>query len=499
VLYGIVGALFSYCISLAVPSPLAAFAASAGYQAVMFLLYLAGFLLTATYADVISESRDLTYIHFFVAVLSPIANAVHAAFVSLNLFSLLCTDTPATAASEAMPSRFGGPIIYLVVYIFVLFGILVWVDSGAVLPRKRTAKAATSAIVRRLSRKSWQAGNKRDVYEEAMKVATSDDTLRVLNVVKAYGSPDNRVVDNASFGVSQNTVLALLGPNGAGKTTTFNMIRGDVAPDSGDVLINGISIVKNPRTARLALGVCPQFTAIDSELTVREHLVVYGRLKGLKPGWELERNVEALLYGTSLQQYADRLAASLSGGNQRKLALAIALMGNPAVVLIDEFSSGVDAKMKRDMWDTLRSVAGGKAIVITTHSMEEASALATKVGIMAKKILAVGTTETLAERYATYEVHFSCRTREEIVKARMLMSQLPGARMADDVATRFEVPVGEEMSLARLFGVLSSQDELTEFSIEKAGLESVFLKVIRENAVQEEDSRTSKRRWWRVC
>ncbi|KAH9830408.1 uncharacterized protein C8Q71DRAFT_862423 [Rhodofomes roseus] len=498
VLYGIVGALFSYTISLAVPSPLAAFAATAGYQAVMFLLYLAGFLLTATYATVTSESRDLTFIHFFVAILSPIANAVHAAFVSLNLFSLLCTNAPATAASEAMPSRFGGPIIYLFVYLFVLFGILVWVDSGAILPRKKTAKAATSAFVRRFSRKSFQA-SKHGVYEEAMKVATSDDTLRVLNVVKAYGSPNNRVVDNASFGVSQNTVLALLGPNGAGKTTTFNMIRGDVIPDSGDVLINGISVVKNPRTARLALGVCPQFTAIDSELTVREHLVVYGRLKGLKPGVELERNVEALLHGTSLHQYADRLAARLSGGNQRKLALAIALMGNPAVVLIDEFSSGVDAKMKRDMWDTLRSVAGGKAIVITTHSMEEASALATKVGILAKKMLAVGTTETLAERYATYEVHFSCRTRDEIVRARILMSQLPGARMADDVATRFEVPIDDGMSLARLFGVLSSQDELTEFSIEKAGLESVFLKVIRENAIQEEDSRTSKGRWWRIC
>lgn len=150
---------------------------------------------------------------------------VHAAFVSLNLFSLLCTNAPATAASEAAPSRFGGPIIYLVVYAFVLFGILVWVDSGAVLPRRKSAKAATSALVRRFSRKSVQTGNRKDVYEEAMKVATSDDTLRVLNVVKAYGSADNRVVDNASFGVSQNTLLALLGPNGAGKTTTFNMIR----------------------------------------------------------------------------------------------------------------------------------------------------------------------------------------------------------------------------------------------------------------------------------
>lgn len=92
-------------------------------------------------------------------------------------------------------------------------------------------------------------------------------------------------------------------------------------------MINGISVVHHPRTARLSLGVCPQFTAIDSQLTVKEHLMVYGRLKGLHCGEELERNVHALVQATSLHMYADRLASRLSGGNQRKLALAIALLG----------------------------------------------------------------------------------------------------------------------------------------------------------------------------
>ena len=179
----------------------------------------------------------------------------------------------------------------------------------------------------------------------------------------------------------------------------------------------------SPKTARLSLGVCPQFTAIDSQLTVREHLMIYGRLKGLNTGHELKMNVEALMVATSLHMYADRLASRLSGGNQRKLSLAIALIGkflvvkcekwltcvhtgNPSVVLIDEFSTGVDARMKRDMWGTLRNVAVGKAIVITTRafsfksilpcfssshgyidSMEEASALANKVGIISKQLL----------------------------------------------------------------------------------------------------------------
>lgn len=101
---------------------------------------------------------------------------------------------------------------------------------------------------------------------------------------------------------------------------------GNLTPDSGDVLINGVSVLRQPRTARSSLGVCPQFNAIDSQLTVRQHLIIYGRLKGLRPG-ELQENVESLMRATSLTTYADRLANKLSGGNQRKLSLAIALIG----------------------------------------------------------------------------------------------------------------------------------------------------------------------------
>lgn len=110
---------------------------------------------------------------------------------------------------------------------------------------------------------------------------------------------------------------------------------------------------------------------------------------------------------------------------------------------------------------------------------------------------AVGSTESLSARYAAYEVHFACRTREEIVKARALMSLIPGSRMADDVATRFEVPIESEngFSLAQLFNALSQYDgDFTEYTVEKATLESVFLKVIRENNVREEDNDRRHRR-----
>jgi ABC-type multidrug transport system ATPase subunit len=161
------------------------------------------------------------------------------------------------------------------------------------------------------------------------------------------------------------------------------------------------------------------------------------------------------------------------------------------------------------MWRTLRRIVPGKAVVITTHSMEEATALSTKVGIIARKLLAVGTTQSLAGRYPFYEVHFSARTREELQKAQDVMKGVPGAKMADDVATRFEVPLitaspdGElsgrnALTLADLFTLLSAQDGFTEFSVDRVGLESVFLKVIRENQVREEGSEIKQRAWWRL-
>ncbi|KAJ7083365.1 hypothetical protein B0H15DRAFT_785012 [Mycena belliarum] len=481
VLYGIAGTLFSYCVSLVVVSPLAAFAAVAGYQIVMFLLYLASYLLVLTYAKTSDASRFITIIHFTVSFLSPVVSMTRAGLVSVNLFSLLCDggSTSITAAWMGSIMRYGGPITYLIVQSFVLLGVLVWVDSGTLLPQRlrKRAKVGAAAGVDRPA--------KGDVALEARSAAQSDDLLRVLNVSKTFGS--KTVVDDVSFGVSRNTIFCMLGPNGAGKTTTFNMIRGDIIPTSGDALIQGTSVVNHPRTARVSLGVCPQFSAIDAQLSVREHLVIYGKLKGLQSD-ELLSSIDSLLLATGLNQYADRLASKLSGGNQRKLSLAIALMGNPSVVLIDEFSTGIDAKMKREMWRTLRAVAVDKALVITTHSMEEASALATKVGILAVRMLAIGTTESLSARYATYEVHFACRTHDDVVRAQKLMAKIPGARMADDVATRFEVPLDESngQSLANLFHTLSDHGDFAEYTVEKATLESVFLKVIRDNNVQEE-------------
>ncbi|KAJ7626727.1 hypothetical protein B0H17DRAFT_1286284 [Mycena rosella] len=461
-LYGIAGILVAYCMSLFILAPLAAFGAMAAYQVVTFALYIGGLMIVLTYARPDEADGLIKIVHFTLSLLSPITSLslivrqARAAILSVNLFSLLCKSEADDISARGLVSlnKFGGPILYLVIQSAIALTILFWVDSGSVL-------------FQRLRRARQAMPSNEDVDLEAAAASEPQNLLQILDATKTYGS--NTAVDNLTFGVAPDSFFCMVGPNGAGKP------RRNVIPDRGDVFINKASVVTDARKARISLGVCPQFSAIDAQLSVREHLAIYGRLKGLA-GEALHNSVQSLLLTTGLHLYTDRPASKLSDGNQRKLALAIALIGN-------EFSTGIDAKMKREMWGLLRSVAKSKAFVITTHSMEEAATLATKVGILAVRLLAVGTTEALTSRYATYEVHFTCRTEADVARAERLMASIPGARMVPDLATRFEVP-SSNLALAELFRTLASEGDFPDYTVEKPTLESMFLKVIVENNVQ---------------
>ncbi|KAK1079501.1 hypothetical protein LTR48_008098, partial [Friedmanniomyces endolithicus] len=233
------------------------------------------------------------------------------------------------------------------------------------------------------------------VYAEAGRVETCSDELRVLHATKAFGL--NIAVQDVTFGVPKGETFALLGPNGAGKSTTIGLIRGDTRPSesASDILIEDTSIISHRAAARANLGVCPQFDAMD-QMTALEHLRFYARARGVP---DVEHNVEQVLHAVGLAPFKSRMAGKLSGGNKRKLSLGIALIGNPSVVLLDEPSSGMDAASKRVMWRTLRAVSAGRSLVLTTHSMEEADALADRAGIMARKMLALGTSDQLRRKH----------------------------------------------------------------------------------------------------
>jgi len=178
------------------------------------------------------------------------------------------------------------------------------------------------------------------------------------------------------------------------------MIRGEQSPDvGGNIIIQGLST----RTTKYTLlGVCPQFDTLE-RLTVEQHHNFYARIRGV------QGNVSPVFAACGLTDLKDRVATTLSDGNQRKLSLAIVLVGNFAVLILDKLSSGMDALAKRVMWRVLKSESDTRAMLITTHSMEEANVLAQSVGILSKRLLANGTVDELRKRYEpgihVYMVH----------------------------------------------------------------------------------------------
>lgn len=391
-LYGLCSSVLSYLISLYSRSQLAAFAFAAGGQCVMFLLYFIAYMAVITFAPTAKIDSYVRIAHFTIAIITPVGNLTRAMFTALNIFSILCHDRQ-VASYPGEFTLYGGPIIYLIAQTFILFGLLLWLDGGPNIPMRKSKPADDMEEKIHMDE---------DISAELSRVASSNDGLRVLHLTKKFGK--SIAVEDVTFGVCRGEVFALLGPNGAGKTTTISLIRGDTQPtrNGGEIFVENVSVLKHRASARSHLGVCPQFDAMD-QMTVAEHLQFYARIRGVA---DTTHNVNEVMRGVGLTPFKNRMAMNLSGGNKRKLSLGIALMGNPAVLLLDEPSSGMDPASKRVMWKTLSSVVPGRSIVLTTHSMEEADALANRAGIMARQMLALGTTDHLRRKYGNmYHVH----------------------------------------------------------------------------------------------
>lgn len=428
-LYGLCAILFSYLISIVVTSQLAAFAFAAGGMVSLYLIYFIGYMAILTYAPAYKIDDWIDIFHWTVSLIAPAGSLLRTQLLSLNSFSVLC-DGDQIPSYPGKLTVYGGPILYLSVQAILLFIALVWWDSGYRPP----------FLSRASSRQKHTEENVETtppaVIAETTRTEQSKDSLRVLHLHKTFGS--NHAVNDISFGIPQGQVFGLLGPNGAGKSSTISLIRGDIHPTTsinggGDVLIEDISIISKRAAARGHLGVCPQFDAMDS-MTVTEHLYFYARARGVP---DPESSVSAILQATGLARFQTRLASKLSGGNKRKLSLGIALMGNPSVLLLDEPSSGMDAAAKRVMWRTLLGVAApGRALLITTHSMEEADKLATRVGIMKRKMLALGTVANLGEQYGdAWVVQLVLKSAPETTEEEMeackewVRRKIPGVQM----------------------------------------------------------------------
>lgn len=497
VLYGLGAILFAYAVSLFVVSQLAAFAVTAVVQAVLFLLYLLAYLCVEAYGSASEIPRQITIVHFTLSLLGPMGSLSRVLFLVLNLFGVTCKDMGASLSPMGDIMAYGGPICYLCIQIVFLFLFILYWESGMFRPNLGKYIKLRQGQHDGADEFLEKADPPVEVVEEVQRVhnypTLFSDGLRLEHVTKVYGK--NRVANDVTFGVERNECFALLGPNGAGKTTTFNMIRGEVMATEGDIYVNDISVHKHPTLARTRLGVCPQFDAMDM-MKVKEILRFYAQIRGLR---NVDRHVSKVISAVGMDRFRDRMAHKLSGGNKRKLSLAIALIGDPAVLLLDEPSSGMDAFAKRIMWKTLSRVAYGRSIVLTTHSMEEADALANRAGILSKRLLTVGSTELLRDLHGkAYHVHIVCKTapytcEEEMTKiVEWVKSKLPGSYLADRLyqgQIKISVPVEGRIKVSDIFKIFEfykDQLNIESYSVASTTLEEVFLKIVRDNNVAEE-------------
>ena len=217
--------------------------------------------------------------------------------------------------------------------------------------------------------------------------------IKIEGLRKEY--KDVVAVEGLDLEIGEGELFSLLGVNGAGKTTTVKMLSGLTIPTAGDALVCGVSVVKEPDLVKESIDVSMQETAIARKLTVEENIAFYAALRGHTKE-QIEEDKKYVNYVFGLDSVAKRYAGKLSGGWQRKLSVALALISRPEVLFLDEPTLGLDVIARRELWETIRGLKGKMTVILTTHYMEEAEALSDRIGVMKDgKLLFVGSKEEM--------------------------------------------------------------------------------------------------------
>jgi ABC-2 type transport system ATP-binding protein len=289
---------------------------------------------------------------------------------------------------------------------------------------------------------------------------------------KAFG--DKTVLDGIDLDVPAGTVFSLLGPNGAGKTTTVNVLTTLMKADDGTVRVAGHDVATETKAVRAAIGVTGQFAAVDDLLTGQENLQLMADLNRLGSG-EAKRVVTGLLERFDLTESAQKLAATYSGGMRRKLDLAMTLVGEPAIIFLDEPTAGLDPRSRRTMWGIVRElVAAGVTIFLTTQYLEEADQLADRIAVLNQgRLVAQGTPSDLKRQVPGSHVRLRFSDAGELDAAARVLA----GSTRDDEDLTLQVPGdGGVKSLRALLGQLDEHSiNPEEFFVHTPDLDDVFL------------------------
>lgn len=332
------------------------------------------------------------------------------------------------------------------------------------------------------------------VGEDLQKLRKEDRCVHISNLGKVFNTPSGKkvAVNRLNLTLYEGQIFALLGHNGAGKSTTINILSGMLAPSSGTAHVLGYDLSKQMIEIRKNMGVCPQHDVLYPELTVKEHLEIFGKIKGLT-GRRLVDEVRHKIEEVGLTEKADVLSKNLSGGMKRKLSVAIALIGDSKVIFLDEPTSGMDPYSRRFTWDVLKKNRAGRIMVLTTHFMDEADLLGDRIAIMADgQLRCCGTPLFLKNRYGQ-GYHLTLSKTETCDPARLkstVSTSITGSKMISDVGTEmtFQLPLAESGKFSDLlasFDDYGAQLGVREYGISITTMEEIFLRVARGDADDE--------------
>ncbi|MGA7826705.1 MAG: ATP-binding cassette domain-containing protein [Geobacteraceae bacterium] len=297
--------------------------------------------------------------------------------------------------------------------------------------------------------------------------------ISIEKITKLYDGL--RAVDNVSLEVDSGTIFGLLGPNGAGKTTLIKILTTLMRPTSGSASVEGHDIQSDGRAVRRLIGVVPQENNLDRYLSARENLALHARMHGMSPR-DFNPRIDELLELTGLSGRQHGFPDTFSGGMQRRLVVARALVHNPHVLFLDEPTAGLDPQSRRALWNYIQSLRSQMTIFLTTHYMDEAEELCERIVIMDHgKILVDGTSEQLKDAFAhshVYELEFRADSDryEELIRA------LPFIESFDRRGSVFRLSLPGEEYLKPLMDAIGSGD-IKKICLQEPSLEEVFLEL----------------------
>ncbi len=299
--------------------------------------------------------------------------------------------------------------------------------------------------------------------------------IAVRNLSKRFG--ELKAVDQISFNVAKGELFGFLGPNGAGKTTTISMVSGLLQPDAGAVTIGEHDLWQTPKAAKRLLGLVPQELALYEEFTARENLSFWGGLYGISRA-RLKRSMDEILERVGLTERAKEPVSRFSGGMKRRLNLAIGLIHEPQVLLLDEPTVGIDPQARNNILEIIRDIAqSGTTILFTTHHLEEAEKLCDRIAIMDHgRLLQTGSVAELAREVGDHEI--------VLLRGPFTARQLRDVLATEPVTVLSAADQSATLSLKDGYGMATLVVQLTkagvplaDISVQKPTLESVFLKL----------------------